>query len=245
MMNSKIYFNPSWAISRKGVSIPLWASHAPKDQPSALPILLIGGVHGDEPEGVWLAEALRNSLHTLYQRQTHRTASPASSSSTSSSSSSSIQPWVLITCLNPDGYSKNERTNAAGVDLNRNFPSPDWSTESKAPRYYPGEKPASEPEVQGAMQAIEEYRPKLIIHFHSWKPCVVYTGAPAQSIARRLSYYSGYAFHEDIGYPTPGSLGQYGWLSKQIPVVCIEEQEGTARQHIWPRFRGALMDLFL
>lgn len=236
-MNSKIYFNPSWAISRQGVSIPLWASHSPNSS-SAPPILLIGGVHGDEPEGVWLAEALLNSLQTLYQRQTHR-------SLASQSNSPTRQSWVLIACLNPDGHAKNERTNAAGVDLNRNFPSPDWSTEAKAPRYYPGEKPASEPEVQGAMQAIEMYRPKLIIHFHSWKPCVVYTGAPAQPIAQSLGEYSGYAFHEDIGYPTPGSLGQYGWLSKQIPVVCIEEQEGAAREHIWPRFQGALMDLFL
>lgn len=284
-MNSKIYFNPSWAISRQGIPIPLWASHPPpslperasKKEAEALiflpmtsttessvpsststpipnPILFVGGVHGDEPEGVWLAESLLNSLRTHYNRKTHHSLSPSQSNALSSATnpisplstaSPFSQPWVLMTCLNPEGYAKNERTNSAGVDLNRNFPSPDWSAEAKAPRYHPGEKPASEPEVQGLMRAIEVYQPKLIIHFHSWKPCVVYTGAPAQPIAQILGEYSGYAFHEDIGYPTPGSLGQYGWLSKQIPVVCIEEQEGAAREHIWPRFQGALMDLLI
>lgn len=233
------YFNPSWALTRSGESVSLWSSLPPHSTStlgvsagsaptsSRSPILFIGGVHGDEPEGVWLAEAFLNSLLTHYNRN----------------SQASLQEWVLIPCLNPEGYARGERTNSAGVDLNRNFPSPDWSNEAKAPRYNPGSQPGSEPEVQGALKAIEMFRPKLIVHFHSWKPCIVYTGKPAEAIAQKLGAHSGYPCHEDIGYPTPGSLGQYGWLSKQIPVICIEEQEGTLREHVWPRFRWALMDL--
>jgi len=258
-MNSKIYFNASWAISRQGFKIPLWASYSPPmiasdtnssshtnatsesfsaatnliEGPAFSPILFIGGVHGDEPEGVWLAESLLNSLITFHRRKTHQ----------SKVKSNGHPAWVIIPCLNPEGLSKNERTNSSGVDLNRNFPSPDWSSESKAPRYFPGEQPATEPEVKAAIQAIEIFQPQLIIHFHSWKPCIVYTGEPAKSMAQVLSEHSGYPFHEDIGYPTPGSLGQYGWLSKQIPVICIEEQEGAAREHVWSRFQWALMDL--
>ena len=33
---------------------------------------------------------------------------------------------LFIPCLNPDGMSKNTRTNSNGVDLNRNFPTKNW-----------------------------------------------------------------------------------------------------------------------
>lgn len=194
------------------------------------PILFVGGVHGDEPEGVWLAEAFLNRILSAFAKS-------------SSPSSWPQKPWVLIPCLNPEGFQKNERTNSGGVDLNRNFPSPDWSSEAKAPRYYPGAHPASEPETQALINIISIYKPKLIIHFHSWKPCIVYTGQPAAPVASSLGLHSGYETHEDIGYPTPGSLGQYGWFSHQIPVICIEEQEGAPRNHIWRRFQWALTDL--
>ncbi len=235
MNAKKLYFNPTWAITRQGLTIPLWSSHSPEAillQKGDYPILFIGGVHGDEPEGVWLAESFLHWIQSQYLKRQHQM-----------NSSWPKQPWVLLPCLNPEGYAKLERTNSAGIDLNRNFPSPDWSPEVKAPRYNPGVKPGTEPEVQAAIKTIEVYKPKLIIHFHSWKPCVVYTGKPGEPVARSLSEHSGYPFHEDIGYPTPGSLGQYGWLSHQIPVICIEEQEGTVREHIWSRFHWALMDL--
>ncbi len=237
-MNSKIYFNSVWSKTRQGLEIPLWSSRNPADDASRDSVLFIGGVHGDEPEGVWLAEALLNWILTQYQRRGHLPHQPLQSKWPK-------QNWVIMPCLNPEGYRRLERTNSAGVDLNRNFPSPDWSSEMKAPRYNPGVDPGSEPEVQAALKAISVYKPKLIIHFHSWKPCVVFTGAPAQPLAQRLGELSGYPAHEDIGYPTPGSLGQYGWLSLKTPVICIEEQEGTLREHVWPRFQRALMELFL
>lgn len=230
--------------------IPLWASYSPQERteikvpsvsnsPPLAPILFIGGTHGDEPEGVWLAEAFLNALLTLDRRRSHRIPLRSSTSLVAKP----LQDWVLIPCLNPEGFIKKERTNSAGVDLNRNFPSSDWTADYKEPRYFPGTQPASEPEVQGVLRAIEVFRPRLIIHFHSWKPCVVYTGELAKPIAEVLGRCSGYPFHEDIGYPTPGSLGQYGWLDQQIPVVCIEEQEGAPRDHVWPRFQRALMGL--
>ncbi|MEY4615402.1 MAG: hypothetical protein RJB66_362 [Pseudomonadota bacterium] len=234
-MNSKIYFNPTWAKTRQGLNIPLWSSQAPETlhgRQGRNPILFIGGVHGDEPEGVWLAEAFLNAIQTEYLKRAHTT-----------SSTWPGRNWILIPCLNPEGYERQERTNSAGVDLNRNFPSTDWSPEAKAPRYNPGAQPGSEPEVQATIRAINLFKPELIIHFHSWQPCVVYTGSPGASVARQIGEHAGYEYREDIGYPTPGSLGQYGWLNHKTPVICIEEREGTARELIWPRFEWALMDL--
>ena len=130
--------------------------------------------------------------------------------------------------------------NSSGVDLNRNFPSTDWSPEAKAPRYFPGTSPGSEPEVKALCGLIAEKKPQVIIHFHSWEPCVVYTGSAGKVWAEKAGLGTGYQVREDIGYPTPGSLGQYGWLNCKTPVVCIEEKEGIALETIWPRFSEAM-----
>lgn len=222
-MQGNIFHQTSWAQSPLGKGIDLYKkSHSLRDFAEA-PILFVGGVHGDEPEGVRLAEELLKWLQEQESRN-----------------SSAIRPWILVPCLNPDGYSKNERTNGRGVDLNRNFPSGDWSSEAKAPRYYPGPSPGSEPEVQALIKLIEDEKPQLIVHFHSWEPCVVYTGAPGKKAAEILATGTSYEAREDIGYPTPGSLGQYGWIEKKTPVVCIEEQEHIDLNLVWPHFKTGL-----
>lgn len=225
-MQENIFHQSSWAKSASGKCIELYKKQHTAGQ---APILLIGGVHGDEPEGVRLAHDLLDWLKAREKNE----------------SSLKTRPWILIPCLNPDGYSQNQRTNGHGVDLNRNFPSRDWSPEARAPRYYPGPSPGSEPEIQALVKLIEDEKPHIIVHFHSWKPCVVYTGLPGKETAELLATGTGYDCHEDIGYPTPGSLGQYGWLEHQIPVVCIEEQEHIDLDLVWPHFRKGLELLLL
>lgn len=202
--------------------LALWSSHHIGQVEN--PVLMIGGVHGDEPEGVRLAEELLSWL-----RKNHK--------------DEELHPWILIPCLNADGYRRNERTNSAGVDLNRNFPTPDWSSIAKAPRYFPGPRPGSEPETRALVRLIETTKPVLVIHFHSWKPCVVYTGPSGKKAAEILSPGPSHPVSEDIGYPTPGSLGQFGWLVHQIPVICIEEQERIALEQVWPHFAPGLQKL--
>lgn len=222
-MHAEIFHQTSWATTIRGTPIELYKKTHSLSGFSERPLLFIGGVHGDEPEGVRLAEEF---LQWLKQAEiTHST---------------EIRPWILIPCINPDGYSQNQRTNANGVDLNRNFPCRDWSAEAKAPRYYPGPSPGSEKEVQALVKLIEDEKPQLIVHFHSWEPCVVYTGHPGKTAAEILATGTGYEAREDIGYPTPGSLGQYGWLEKQTPVVCIEEQEHIDLNLVWPHFKTGL-----
>ncbi|MDF2691272.1 MAG: murein peptide amidase [Gammaproteobacteria bacterium] len=211
----------NWAKSANNQDIALYCSEgAFLEQP----ILLIGGTHGDEPEGVILAEALL----------AHLKAHPESAS----------VPWILIPCINPDGYVKNERVNGHGVDLNRNYPASNWSNEHSKPRYFPGPHPASEPEIQALVKLIIDVKPKLIIHFHSIEdPCIVCTGKPGLKAAEILSKVSGYPVKEDIGYPTPGSLSEYGWHDLKIPVICIEEREKIDLNSIWPRFKKALLEI--
>jgi hypothetical protein len=187
------------------------------------PVLFIGGVHGDEPEGVALAQHFLEWL-----RQNPNTP---------------IYNWALIPCLNVDGFARKERTNGRGVDLNRNFPTADWSPETKAPRYNPGSQPGSELEVQAVVSWIQQNSPRLIVHFHSWEPCVVYSGVLGKGPAHLIGDGTGFPVREDIGYPTPGSLGQYGLLNVNIPVVCVESPEKISGVEVWKLFGQGLQKL--
>ncbi len=225
-MQGKIFHQSSWAKTHLGTDISLYKKTHSQSDFSEAPILFIGGVHGDEPEGVRLAEELLKWLEQAELTESQK-----------------IRPWILIPCINPDGYKANQRTNSRGVDLNRNFPSQDWSAEVKAPRYSPGPSPNSELETQAVVKLIDSEKPQLIVHFHSWEPCVVYTGAPGKKAADILAKDTPYESREDIGYPTPGSLGQYGWMDHQIPVICIEEQEHISLDKVWPHFGSGLQRL--
>ncbi len=228
-MEKTIFENTKWKKTAHNSYIQLFASQ-PSLQFQTKPILIVGGVHGDEPEGVWLCEKLLQHLKVLSQKR-HTNGDTA-------------QPWIMVPCLNPDGLQKNERVNGNGVDLNRNFPSQDWSPDHTQPRYYPGKNPGSEVETQAIIELLNTYKPSLIIHCHSWKPSIIYTGDQAKPVAQILADVSSYELQPDIGYPTPGSLGQYGFLEHQIGVICIEEREGATADETWKRFQKAF-DLIL
>ena len=217
----------TWASSIEHNPLPLYSSRPLGElnhlsyQESKPRVLFIGGMHGDEPEGVYLAQSLLEWL-----KQSH----PMEWQS----------DWMLITCLNPDGFKRNQRTNAQGVDLNRNFPSKDWLSTAAADRYHPGAKPNSEPEVKALVQLILLTKPVLIIHFHSWQPSLIFSGPANHPAPQYLHLSSGYEVKSDIGYPTPGSLGQWAWKDLNIPVLCTEEKEGTNPTETWNRFGPGL-----
>lgn len=219
---------PTWAYSALKNPIALYHSNGFQWNRNSRPILLMGGVHGDEPEGVALAEA---TLNWLMQDSTRMQTTVK-------------VPWIVIPCLNPDGYLKNQRVNGQGVDLNRNYPSSNWSNDYDLPKYYPGPQPGSEPEIRAVVKIIEQLNPRLIIHCHSWKPCIVLTGEKGLKDAQALSKCSGYPVVESIGYPTPGSLSHYGWTDHGIPIICIEESERVPSCEIWPRFSEGVQRIF-
>lgn len=227
-MNANFESNPNWAMSTSGKPIALFSSKRVRSKkvasPQQKPILFLGGVHGDEPEGVCLAQYTLKLLGEC-QKETH--------------------PWALIPCLNPDGLFKKTRVNDRGVDLNRNFPEKNWTAFHTAPRYFPGSEPASEPEVKALVQLIDEIEPRVIIHCHSWKPCIVLTGDKEIETAKLLSQHTGYTFTQDIGYPTPGSLGEYGWRERGIPVICIEVEEKLPNLEIEKLFHRAIEEIFI
>jgi len=100
-------------------------------------LLLLGVVHGDEPQGRWL---LRDALDRW------RNTPPGGSVG-----------LVAVPCLNPDGSAARTRVNARGVDLNRNLPTRDWKASFEQPCNNPGPYPASEPETRALLELLERY----------------------------------------------------------------------------------------
>lgn len=168
-------------------------------------IMVIGGIHGDELTSVsivfrWL-ESIRDP-----EAAGHR--------------------WRLIPAANPDGLlaRPSTRVNANGIDLNRNFPTPDWERDARDywvrraqrdPRRNPGEKAGSEVETRWLQAQIDTFRPDLIVSVHAPYNLLDYDGpVPEPMRFGRLALYR-------LGV-YPGSLGNYSGLHKLIPVVTIE-----------------------
>ena len=159
--------------------------------------LIIGVFHGDEPQGKFLIEKYleNNSESSLY----------------------------FIPCLNPDGMAVMKRTNASGVDLNRNFPTNNWQYSAKD-EFFGGESPASEIETKFVMEILDEYKPQLILTLHAPFKVVNFDGN-AREISEKISKIIHYPVEENIGYPTLGSFGTYAGIEKQIPTITLELDE--------------------
>jgi len=115
--------------------------------------LVLGQMHGDERAGVDVAR--RHLLHLAAPR--------------------GVQLWVIPT-MNPDGHADDRRTNARGVDLNRNFPSRDWVRQNFGTRYYSGPEPMSEPESLAVKRFLDDLAPRTVISVHQPLACVDYSG---------------------------------------------------------------------
>ena len=160
-------------------------------------VLVIGVFHGDEPQGdPLIRKYLKNNPETKL---------------------------LTIPCLNESGMKEGKRTNANGVDLNRNFPTKNWGT-VQMNAFFGGETPASEEETRFVIDTVEKYKPKLILTLHAPYRVVNYDG-PAQEIAQKIAEIIGYPVEPSIGYPTPGSFGTWAGVERNIPIITLELDE--------------------
>lgn len=171
-------------------------------------VVILAAIHGDESETtVVVSEALR----CLPQGD--------------------LQAAVIL-CGNPDGMLRGTRGNARGVDLNRNFPTSNWSAD---PVFYKsrandardmalttGSQPASEPETAALIALIDRLQPRAVVSLHSALACVDDSGA--SHLGRQLADRCALPFLTEIGYPTPGSMGT--WASeRQLNLVTLELED--------------------
>ena len=168
-------------------------------------VLLVGGIHGDEYSSVTIVFKWMRTLDAHHSGLFH---------------------WRVVPLLNPDGLLREEsqRMNANGVDLNRNFPMPQWETAApeywvnqtnRDPRRYPGERPLSEPETRWLVQQIDEFGPDVIVTVHAPHGVVDYDGPHDGPYKLGLLYLNLLGTY-------PGSLGNYAGVQHRIPVVTVE-----------------------
>ncbi len=163
-------------------------------------VLVVGCIHGDECAGSVVATRL---LHAH---------SPARGSI-----------W-LVPDLNPDGHADTRRTNARGVDLNRNFPGT-WRPLSTS-----GSAPGSEVETQVAMRLIRRLRPDVTIWFHQPQALVRASG-PSVEVARRYAELAGMRFRTMARPPGSATAWQLAALPEtRAFVVELEPGELGIRE---------------
>lgn len=168
-------------------------------------VMMIGGIHGDELSSVSI------TFKWMQKLEQER-----------------LQPfqWRVIPSANPDGLliRPSMRTNASGVDLNRNFPTEDWEATAlnywkvktkSDKRRYPGMKALSEPETRWLTEQIKEFRPDAIVSIHAPFGVLDYDGP------REPPQKFGYLRLQLLG-TYPGSLGNYAGVSLKVPVITLE-----------------------
>jgi murein peptide amidase A len=188
-------------------------------------IVVLASIHGDEAETtVVVSEALR----CLPQGDLRA---------------------AVILCANPDGMLRGTRGNGRGVDLNRNFPTSNWSSD---PVHYksrandardialsPGNQPASEPETTALISLLERLQPRAVVSLHSALACV--DDAGASHLGRQLAERCALPFLTEIGYPTPGSMGT--WAGEQRLNLVTLELEDASLYTLKDRHVPILIDL--
>ncbi|MBC3380196.1 murein tripeptide amidase MpaA [Serratia fonticola] len=165
--------------------------------------LVIAGTHGDETAAVvTLSCALRSIAPTQLRHH-------------------------VILAVNPDGCQLGLRSNANGVDLNRNFPSANWrsgdtvyrwnsAAEARDVRLSTGGRPGSEPETQGLCHLIHRLKPRWVVSFHEPLACI--EDPESSALGVWLAHKFTLPLVTSVGYETPGSFGS--WCA-DLSLPCI------------------------
>jgi murein peptide amidase A len=146
-------------------------------------VLVVGMIHGDEPEGRRVVDLLR---------------------------AATVPPGVellLVRDLNPDGLRRHTRQNAHGVDLNRNSSQGRRFLGGPGTRFYAGPKAFSEPETQAIRALILAARPAVTVWYHQPFGLVDRPETGGDAISLAYSRVSGLRFHPLT--PRPGSMSRW------------------------------------
>jgi len=192
--------------------------------------LFLGGVHGDENPSVYILFRLAQFLKKnpdLYSNKT----------------------IVIAPLVNPDGFlsKPQKRTNSAGVDVNRNFPTRDWK-QSRKDRYYSGPRANSENETKFQIALMNRFKPSHIISIHSPLGCNDYDG-PSSDLdslvvwLKKVSKENGLPFRRYQVFP--GSLGNYAGMERRIHTLTLElpSSEPLKGPEYFDQFKRMFLDI--
>ncbi len=170
------------------------------DERAPVKVLVVGDVHGNEPAGEAIVQALRET------------------------DVDGVQFWLVRTA-NPDGRAANTRQNARGVDLNRNFPYR-WAPGARG-TYYPGPTAGSEPETKALMRLVRRIRPQLGIYYHQHMGITVRARGVDTDLQRDYARRTGLPLRWLPNY-TGTAIGWQNNLVKDGTAFVVELKAGPA-----------------
>jgi murein peptide amidase A len=184
-------------------------------------ILILAGIHGNEPAGTPLVQRLADHLAKQPDLMKGR-------------------QIVLLCVANPDGTARHQRHNVHGVDLNRNFPASNYESGAST-----GSIALSEPESLVVYRVIVDYHPDRIVSLHqpaNYGDAGIDYDGPADALARAMAASCDLPVKR-LGNRS-GSLGSYAGLVLGIPIITVELPKDADKwlpEVLWDRYGQMLL----
>jgi len=179
-------------------------------------ILVLATIHGNEDAGTPLVHELLRVLRQRPQLLDGRTV-------------------LIVPVANPDGMVLRTRGNAAGIDLNRNFPA-----SNRINSNVHGDSGLTEPESKILHDLILSRRPIRILSLHQPLDCLDYDG-PGAALAYRMQSFCALPVKK-LG-ARPGSLGAFS-EEHNIPIITMELKASDSRLtpgELWIEYGPAVL----
>jgi protein MpaA len=211
--------------STTGKALEIMGKESALDQAK---ILVMSGLHGDELEGVALTTMM---VSHLFEKD-----------------SELLRQTIFLPIANPDGFVFHQRWNFNKVDLNRNWPTKDWSAKVTNPRYPPGPSAASEVETKHLLAFLEKSSIQFVIDLHSYKDSVLLPlfhtineslTENLKTLSTELSVPIEYE-QDNLGYSISG--GFHTWcFENKIQNLTVEVEKGLGQFAIREKYLAPLI----
>ena len=203
-----------YSLSTIGTSVKGRAINAYTFGTSGPITLYVGALHGNEVSSSLILQDWISELEANYSRI------PANTQ------------VVVVPTVNPDGVAAGTRNNARNVNLNRNFPTNNWTKDINDTNGTVagggGSAPLSEPEAKALANLSSSLRPRLMLSYHAVGSLVVgdpggYSAGYAAKYANMVGYRN--ATGQSTGtfdYDITGSYEDWTIQKAGIPSMVIE-----------------------
>jgi protein MpaA len=233
----------------------VWSVYGENTEKNTETTLILCGVHGDEVTPIKFCFDVINHLRGSIKEEVDQ--------SLAFQKDFEGKRVIIVPVVNPDSFFKRRptRTNANGVDINRNLPTKDftksavrvWKERYRSDkRRNPGVTAMSEPESRFQVELIKKFGPQKIISVHAPLTMLDYDGPVSENsggeIGSRANQLLITMSEQARGYRIknypffPGSLGNYAGNERSIPTFTLElpTSDPSKTRHYWALFKDSI-----